>query len=657
MTLLPLVALLLTEFFVSPAGRDSNSGSRAQPFQTLERARDAARGASKPVTIWLLAGDYPRSSTLELSAADSQVSWQAAPGAKVRIHGGLLLTGWQAVEDKTVAARLQPAARRHVRVVDLQRLPPEALGRFASRGFSRPITPAHSELFFASRRMTVARWPNQSFATIAKPADATPQDDDHGRFHGRLEYGFFFEGAKPAPWKSARNVWAHGYWSWDWANSYEEVVEFDRERGFVKTKPPYGLYGFRAGQRFYLLNILEELDEPGEYYVDYDARKLYFWPPAALGTGEAALSLLGSPLVRVSGASQVSFRGMTFEYTRGTAIEVSDGEGFLLDRAVIRNVGNAAIMIAGGRRHTVNGTEIFHTGDGGIFLQGGDRKTLTPGSHSATNNRIHHIAEWSRTYQPGVRLEGVGHRVAHNLIHHSPHNGILLNGNDHLIEFNNIHHTCLETGDVGAFYMGRDYSERGNRIRFNFFHETGGVGMGSMGVYLDDCASGAEVFGNVFWKTERAVFIGGGRDNIVVNNIFVDCAPAVHLDARGLDPRPVWQNMVNRTMRERLEEVRYLEPPYILRYPLLASIAPYLAKGSGVPPEGNRIVRNICVRGRWLNVAKLVGNTPVELTPNWIDVDPRFVDEANAHFELRADSPMLQQGFEPIPWREIGPRD
>ena len=58
--------------------------------------------------------------------------------------------------------------------------------------------------------------------------------------------------------------------------------------------------------------------------------------------------------------------------------------------------------------------------------------------------------------------------------------------------------------------------------------------MGSMGIYMDDCVSGPLIYGNVFWKLHRAVFIGGGRDFCVENNIFVDCDPAVELDGRGL---------------------------------------------------------------------------------------------------------------------------
>ena len=97
---------------------------------------------------------------------------------------------------------------------------------------------------------------------------------------------------------------------------------------------------------------------------------------------------------------------------------------------------------------------------------------------------------------------------------------------------------ALETHDVGAFYLGRNYTERGNVVRYNYFHHLGREGVKAedlvQAVYLDDCASGTLVYGNVFYRAGRAAMIGGGRDNTIENNIFVECTPSVHVDARGL---------------------------------------------------------------------------------------------------------------------------
>jgi hypothetical protein len=301
-------------------------------------------------------------------------------------------------------------------------------------------------------------------------------------------------------------------------------------------------------------------------------------------------------------------------------------------------------------------------------MNGGDRQTLRPGGHVVENCHFARQGRWSKCYVPAVLISGVGQRASHNLIHDLPHCAILFNGNDHLVEFNEIHHIALETGDVGAIYTGRDYTYRGNRIRHNFIHDTGGVGMGSMGVYMDDNVSGTEILGNVFYKVQRAAFLGGGRDHQVLNNIFVDCNHAVELDGRGLNSSPVWRNMVDQTMRQRLTEVPL--QLYRERYPALTSLDEYYgppggppitgADFKGVPPENNRVARNVCV-GKWLHVYWHAKPEMILLQDNLTNAVSSFVrppgNPARAEdFTLRRDSPAWKLGFQPIPLGQIGLR-
>lgn len=640
------VLLAQTTLHVAPRGDDAANGGAGAPFRTLERARDAARQSARPVTIVVQAGVYNRQRALELGPADSNVEWRAE-GA-VSVSGGVVLPAGCFTAASN--ARLKPEARGKVVVCDVGKLGVARLGALTPRGFGRPRTPAHSEVFWNGKRMTLARWPNDRFARIAAPADPAPVDDDHGRRHGRLEYGFR-TGEQPGAWASVEDVWVHGYWSWDWANSYEAVESFDRATGVVRTRAPHGQYGFRTGQRFFFLNVLEELDSPGEYYVDRKAGQVYVWPPAEVRGASISMSVLDEPLVKVAGARNLTLAGFSFETARGNAIEIAGGSNVRVENCLIRNTGNVAVTVEGGDHHAVSGCEVAQTGDGGIFLSGGDRRTLTAAGHEATDNHIHHIAEWTRTYQPGIRLEGVSLRAAHNLIHDGPHNAILMTGNDHMIEFNEIHRVCLETGDVGAFYLGRDWTERGVVVRHNYFHDTGGVGMGSMGIYLDDCASGVTVVGNIFERVPRAVFIGGGRDHLVDGNIFIDCDPAIHVDARGLDTRTVWRDMVQKTMRERLFAMNYLEAPYARRYPGLINLKPYYDSGEGIPPEGNIVVNNICVRGRWMDIRKNAETTSIEIGNNLVGGE-----ELYAMPGYRPGAEARRAGIKAIPFERIGPR-
>lgn len=674
LALAPFSRLRAAEFFVSPAGHDGDAGTMEKPFVTLERARDAVRESRKAAqpagagtTIWLRAGDYPRNAALELTDADSgavdaPVVWRAFGDDQVRLIGGRTVSGFKPVDDAAMSGRLHTDARGSVRQVDLRALGITAFGDMQRRGYALQA-PGHCEVFYEGKPMPLARWPNDGqWAHIAGIPEGLGADDGHGGRMGSLAAGFTIDDVRPFGWKDPREAWAHGYWAWDWANSYERIESLDAARRLIKTAPPHGHFGFRRGQRLFFLNVLEELDQPGEWFLDRAAGVLYFWPPDGAGPDcSVTLSLLDQPLLKLQGASHVTFQGVVFEATRVDAVVIEGGAGNRIRGCIIRNVGNRGVTVAGGTNHGLVDCDIFDTGDGGVSLTGGDRQTLTPGGHFVENCHFQRQGRWSKCYVPAVYLHGVGQRAAHNLIHDHPHAAVIFWGNDHLIEFNEIHHIALETGDVGAIYTGRDYTFRGNKVRHNFVHHTGGQGMGSMGVYMDDFASGTEIYGNVFYKVQRAIYIGGGRDHEIVNNVFVDCTPAVKIDGRGLSPAPVWRGFLQGTMRTALAAVP--ADLYRERYPAMKGFDAYYGPPGGpgihgdafkgVPPEGNVVARNICV-GDWLSIGGLAEATMVAQHGNLTGPDPGFVDAGKMDFRLRADAPALKAGFEPIPLEKIG---
>ncbi len=697
-------ASLAYDLYVSPTGSDANPGTLEEPFATLERARDQIRDLKQRenapagvITVWLRGGDYFRTNALELSAADSgtertPIVWRAYPNEAVRLLGGRKLSGFGPVTDRAILNRLSPKARGHVLELKLRALGIRDFGQMKSRGFGRPTTTSHCELFCGGKPMTLARWPNAGhWARIAGFPKENARGDEHGGQLGKLQNGFYYSGDRPRRWQPSEDIWVHGYWAYDWANSYERVASIDLKRRLIKTAPPYGIYGFRKGQRFYFLNVLEELDQPGEWYLDHKSGILYFWPPDGVDLSAAAekdgavgrspsttgreerqnevlLSLLAQPFLRLRDVSHVTFRGLTMEATRANAVEVYGGATNLITDCVIRNIGDYGVKIEGGTGSGVRGCGIFDTGDGGVSLRGGDRQTLTPGGHFVADCHFARQGRWSKCYVPAVLLSGVGLLVSHNVIHDHPHCAILFSGNNQVIEYNEIYRVALETGDVGAIYTGRDYTFRGNVIRYNYIHDTGGVGMGSMGVYMDDCVSGTEIYGNVFYKVQRAVFLGGGRDHRVLNNIFVDCNYAVELDGRGLDKSPVWRGMVNQTMRRRLAEAPLAL--YRRHYPAMKTLDKYYgppggpaiegADFKGVPPEGNVVARNVCV-GKWLHVYWHATPQMVKLENNLTNAASSFVrlpsGQAKAtDFALRQDSPAWKLGFQKIPLDQIGVR-
>ena len=661
-----LLALLFTApalagplaLYISPQGHDSAPGGKASPLATLAGARDRLRILKRVgkvpkegVTVWLRAGTYFQRETFALTAADdvspAPVTYAAYSGEAVRLTGGREVAGWKPVTDASILGRLDPAARGHVLQTDLKAQGITDYGQMTPRGFGSPVTPAGLELFFADVPMTLARWPNVGqWAHIA--GTTADQAADH----------FAYAGDRPERWAKAEDAWVYGYWKFDWADSYTKITGINAEHHRVTTAPATDLLSYTLGHRWYALNLLEELDTPGEWYLDRRAGILYFWPPSDIHRGHPTVSLTRD-LVRLDGVSHVTLRGLTLEACRGDAITIRGGTHNLIDECSVLSAGNRGATIADTTDSGVRGGEITGTGEGGVSLDGGDRKTLVPGRNFVVNCRIHDYSRWARTYRPGVGIDGVGNRVAHNLIYDAPHNAILLGGNDHLIEYNEIHHVCRQTGDAGAFYMGRDWTMRGNIVRFNYFHDlfnemgVKGEFHDVMGVYLDDTAAGTVVFGNVFVRAGHAVEVGGGRDIVVANNIFVDCLPAVSLDARGLGwatkslaPGGDWG------MEKRLAAVPYDAPPYSTRYPHLANVL----KDNPTAPKYDVIQNNIAVRcPDWLQIQDKVDALPgITIRDNLTGKDPLFVDAAHGDYRLKANSPAFALGFQRVPFEKMG---
>ncbi|MBI5820017.1 MAG: right-handed parallel beta-helix repeat-containing protein [Verrucomicrobia bacterium] len=657
----PLLASLITlhaaEIFVSPDGNDANPGTKAKPFATLERARDAARQSKarnpkSKIEVVLRGGTYELARPFILTAEDSgsakaPIVYRARKGEQVRISGGKTVTGWKPVTDTAMLNRLDPVARGQVMQADLRALGVTDYGQMGG-GFSLGGGPG-LELFFKDQPMTLARYPNDGFIKITNVLGQTVRDVRGTK--GCNEGVFSYDGDRPQRWVGDKNAWVLGYWFWDWAEGRHRIEAIDAEKKIITLAKPYHSYGYRKGQWFYGFNLFCEIDQPGEWYLDRDAGTLYFWPPAAIEKSCATVSVI-SNLVTMTSASHVTLRGLTFEAARNDAIIMKGCTNSLIAGCTIRNVGSWAVRVGDGQNSGVVGCDIYATGDGGIGISGGNMKTLAPAGLYAENNHVHHWSRWNRMYRPAIMVTGVGNRAAHNLLENSPHTAIGFGGNDHVIEFNEIHSVCYESNDAGAIYSGRNWTMRGTVIRHNYLHHINGFeGRGCVGVYLDDMYCGTTIASNLFYKVTRAAFIGGGHDNTIENNIFVDCKPAVHVDARGMGWAHAMPEGLIKEGREKgtLNGIRFAEPPYSTRYPKLIGIL----DNDPASPTGSLVARNVCWGGKWDGMEKKA-KPFVTLQDNLIDADPRFVNAAKLNFQLRNDSPAFKLGFKRFPIEKIG---
>jgi hypothetical protein len=461
-------------------------------------------------------------------------------------------------------------------------------GKQARHGWGALNVPTALEVFYRNQPMALARWPNEGFAKIATTPD------------GEKGFNFTVQGANLKAWKDEPDLLATGYWFQHWADATIPIKAMDFVTQRVTLTEPAPPYGLKIGQPVFFQNALAELDQPGEWYLDKTKGVLYFWPPQPLQENDVEVSMLEKLLV-MEKASYIRISGLTFATARGDAITVRGEHHVSIANSVIRNIGNRAAVISG-QDNGLTDMLIEDIGEGGVVLEGGDRQTLTPANLYVERSTIRRFARVSRTYQPAVLLTGVGNRAADNKISDAPHTAILFTGNDHLITRNEIFAVCKETGDAGVIYTGRDWTARGTVISYNYLHDIPpNIEFGkTKGVYLDDQASGITVSGNLFERVDEAVFIGGGRDNLIEDNTFRNGNFPIHLDARG----KAWQKAVSDekkdTLQKRLEALAYNKSPYKDRYPHLADI---LEDDPG-KPKYNIARRNLMIGSSPLAISK-----------------------------------------------------
>lgn len=534
-------------FFVSPDGDDAAPGTRERPFATIAAAQAAARCCGGPAVVEVLAGTYRES--LMFDAADSGDVYFTRERAC--ITGGISVP-YAATRPVAgpAATRFPPQAVPRIRGIDFAALGVlreeyetlYPIGRYSTGEKYGMPSGWNIEVFEDGRRMLPARWPNEKFAQLAgvadqgQPAEFPPQCYHEG--WDELQHprpGAYLAGEearrRAARWHRPDDVWLYGYFYWDWADS-STPASIDPETG-VLTPRFVSRFGARAGAAYYFYDIPEELDVPGEYWIDRGTGTLYLYPHRKDGT--FSISVARAPLVCLRGACGMTFEGFTLTDVRASAMD-AQGDGNVFRRLTICNAAEHGAVIRG-FRNVMEDCEISHTGCGGVRLEGGDRATLTPGENVARDNRIHDFAQTYRTYQAGVALSGVGNRCAHNEISSAPHVAVWYEGNEHVIEYNHIHDVVLSSGDAGAVYSGFDWAAHGTVIRYNFIERVGSEAFAANGIYWDDGLSGQTAYGNVLSDVHGCAFlVGGGRDNVIRSNCILGaCASPVWYDARNRD--------------------------------------------------------------------------------------------------------------------------
>jgi len=522
-------ALPAAEWFVAPDGNDQNSGTREQPFATLAHARDRLREtkSGETKTLWLGGGNYPLLQTLELTSADSGLTIRSVENNTVILSGGRSLTvaDFHEVTDAITLARIAPTMRGKIFELNLA-----VLGVRHRQAYPDVFNDSGNliELYFNGVRMPLSRFPNEGYMTmkrvLSNAGGVTNKNWENANWEkvdlngagGTFEFRDEFF-AQHASWAKVldRGVWLKGYWRIPWENEAIRVKSIDTTAKTVTfARPIPGGIGSKyrrpegsGEEKYWLMNLLEEIDQPGEWAVDFPSGKLYFYPPEPLDGAQIVICDNDQPVIRVTDATNVVLRQFTVENNLGHGIEIKGGESNLIAGCVVRNVSRNAVVLDGGYHHEVLSCDLYNLGAGGVWLAGGDEKSSPriPAGHRVVNNHIHDFAQIERVYTAGVNSgftgggggghhPAVGMYVAHNLIHDTPHVGILHGSFDSTFEFNEILEFCKVSNDMGAWYCYDQFARMGNQtFRYNYVHNSAE----GDAVYFDNDHPDMHVYGNV----------------------------------------------------------------------------------------------------------------------------------------------------------------
>lgn len=650
---------------VSPAGNDAWSGRPAAPnpqatdgpWATLGKAQERIRqlkaapgGLTSPVTVLLRSGTYPQSKALVFTAADSgtarsPITYAAYPGEKPIISGGVPITGWRLDDSAQSRTRCNGKLWR----VDLPAAPAGAAWRF-------------NQFFVNGQRRPRARIPNQR---------------EFLRTEGPVAKGdrrsFYFKAGDLKQWTNPRDILLVVYHSWETSLHHIESLDTEANLVALREPAPWAMGDWEKQQRYYVENVFEGLDSPGEWYLDQTAGRLYYYPlPGETMTGiQAVAPLVTSTLVEFKGepakgafVENLHFRGIAFRHTSSQLRRIRNpGQGEIYQPGLIQAIGlrhasfesceiahtgaHGAWMAEGCSDVRLERCHLRDLGGGGVYIGGGwGVNEAAPTDHVTVNNCFIHDGSYQFHGAHGVWIGRSSYNtVTHNEISDFDYSGISCgwswgfqpsSANHNILDYNHIHHLGNGDGlgDMGGIYtlgISPGTTERYNHIHdvYNYAHVSHGSG-----IYPDEGSSEILIENNVVYRVRTCpLFQHYGKDNTIRNNIFA-------LGGEG-----------------QLQRCREDIPCH------------YAAEGNIVYADIPKMLGGVWKNGDWKLGRNLYWSTagaPVFAGMDFaawqakakdsgsVVADPLFVNPAQGNFNLRPNSPALALGFRPIDLGKTG---
>ena len=541
------------DFYVSASGSDVWSGTLPEPnvqgsdgaFATLRRARDAVRDLKKrkstDIVVLVRAGTYQLEKTVvfgldDSGEGDSTVTYAAYPGEKPVFSSGRVIKDWGKVTAELPG--LPKAARGHVWVTDVSGRfytlydAEGMLPRARSAGFIPLPGGSRDTLHFPKGRLK--NWPNlEDVEIVVRPLQA-------------------------------------------WIVNILPLASVDEESQVARTGIPatYAMNELRflkGTESCWVENVLEALDEPGEWVLNTKEGKLYLWPRGK--SPVVAPQLL--ELIRVEGAidktgpkdmpvRNLCFRGLTFmhgeRYTlteddaglqhdwemfdKATAmVRLRGAENCVIEECDFTQSGGAAIRVdLYGQENRIVGNHIEHIGGTGVLLCGYGPGTKDVNKKDIVyNNHIHHTGE-IYSHSPGIMVWQSGeNRIANNLIHNTPYTGIIISGvmTDFFSRDDNNRELArtIRWNEMGGGPGKRTLEQvrpflhtHDNLIEYNEIHQAMEMLGDGNAIYIRGAGAGNVIRRNYVhhlvapMKMQCAIRTDGGqRDTLIAENLIYKC--------------------------------------------------------------------------------------------------------------------------------------
>ena len=403
--------------YVAVDGNDDNPGTAAQPFATIEHARDVIRTINStmrgPIVVYIHGGTYPVSQAIQFSQEDSgqngyDVIYRAVNGETPIFSGGMDVNGWKQVPNSQMWKTILPDVK----------------------GFRQLyINGIRAQRAASPEPITGLRWQAGNFS-----------DKD----------GIVVEANKLPDLSRPQDLELH--WIYDWNDMRLLVERIEKNSDGTETiwmKQPYFSYGLWMKTRdpnnthkwyprfdvpFYLENDFELLDNPGEWYYNSDSHELFYLPRDGenMNTAKAIIPQTQS-LIEISGGivgqevHNISFEGLSFNYAGWTRASEIGTVGWAA-QDLIRNPGwgnyseemtPAHVQINSAHDIRIERCRFEHLGAVGLGLINNVYNVTVQGNlfHDISDGAII-VGHWNDAYitTPSIQAASHNNLIADNLI-------------------------------------------------------------------------------------------------------------------------------------------------------------------------------------------------------------------------------------------------